>query len=215
LYLSMAFFPSELDEYLDRCVYELKFDYDAVSAHFMARALDFIRHPFAEEPDEMVLARASEIFASPRLKERWEQRHGMWEVTAPASEWEMVESKDLRTDEWCLVSASAGSDGEEAADDIRRIRHNSVFPSSALENPAAEDAVAEQAAAGADPSGATSVASKLAWLCGLEPSAIQAILRGPHLTDLPAEETSSDDEPIFFKDQRIARLCENEAKKAS
>lgn len=93
----MAGFPAELDEYLDRCAHERNFDFEAISAELKASAAGFLRHPYADEPEDMVLARAALIFAPESLRARWEARHGTWEVVSMQEEgWELVAADDGR-----------------------------------------------------------------------------------------------------------------------
>eukprot|EP00928_Gymnodinium_smaydae_P100504 TRINITY_DN9877_c0_g1_i2.p1 TRINITY_DN9877_c0_g1~~TRINITY_DN9877_c0_g1_i2.p1 ORF type:complete len:248 (+),score=57.27 TRINITY_DN9877_c0_g1_i2:76-744(+) len=87
-------FPAELDEYLDRSASVRNFDFAAISQDFIASASGLLRHPFADEPEDMVAARALEVFSAEALKARWESRHGAWSVVAQR-DWEVVGSQEL------------------------------------------------------------------------------------------------------------------------
>mmetsp|Transcript_713 Transcript_713/g.1571 ORF Transcript_713/g.1571 Transcript_713/m.1571 type:complete len:224 (+) Transcript_713:66-737(+) len=94
----MGTFPPELDEYLDRCAFMHNFDFRAISSDLVGSAAMLLRHPFADEPDELVRARASEVFSPDALQARWESRHGAWEVVA-SKDWELVDEQDVLSDD--------------------------------------------------------------------------------------------------------------------
>lgn len=87
----MVDFPLELDSYLDFCAEVYNFDFQAISSEFVASASGLIKHPFADEPEDLLQARAKELFSPEALRARWEMRHGVWEVIADAAEdWEVL-----------------------------------------------------------------------------------------------------------------------------
>merc|ERR1719215_650841 len=99
-------FPAELDEYLDRSASLRDFDFGAISRDLVASASGLLRHPFADEPDDLVAARAQEVFSPESLRARWEERHGAWEVVSDRA-WEVVSHAD---------AAAAAADGGDADD---------------------------------------------------------------------------------------------------
>jgi len=97
-------FPSELDGYLDRSLLQHNFDFEAVSADLMVCGSGFIRHPYMDEPDDMVQQRAEATFSPSALRAHWEARYGSWEAPAGADlesrygPWEVVPE-----DGWVMV----------------------------------------------------------------------------------------------------------------